>query len=290
MPSRNKKSIVFFVNSSEYGGVNNSRFKYFLIPQSELLREAKKLQPKLEELFEAYGQRQLYDSELLFLIIATVCEERRPHEWWMRGRSEYNFAPRENLFFSSEVKKLGVPFVGSSIADFFKEFRIKNLPVAVPRILCLIHSGDSRLHLREDIITPNEMMEYQSRGERVLTLSRENLLKGKFVDGRRDALEFLLHDIVHANLFFSETYNEQIAFFKALRNVLRENGLQGDSQFVSAIEYIMSDMNSNKAHLQQSLKAAVLEKRRRELSIAKEDKLSLEEEKSLYEQWGQIWL
>lgn len=269
--------------------MNNSRFKFFLIPEAQLVEESKRLAPRLESVFTVFDENMLDVPELLFLVIAIVCQERRPHEWWMRGKSEFDFLQKPNSFFAKQVRELGVPFEGNSLADFFTCFRIKNLPTAVPRILHLWNRNLARLVLTEKTVTPVEMMIYQSQGERVVTLSRRCFLKGELVDGRRDALEFLLHDMAHSNLFFSATHDEQVNFFKSLRSVLQDTLPARDDAFTQALEYIMSDMNSSLAHLQQSLKAAVMDCRRRELQLSQEERLSQFEEVSLQEAWGNLW-
>lgn len=120
------------------------------------------------------------------------------------------------------------------------------------------------------------MLKLQASGHRIVTLSRESLFSGALVDGRRDAFEFLLHDLVHAALFFSKTHEEQVHFFKLLLNgySLFEEDMKRDREFTYALEYTMSDMNTSKEHLVHSLRAACINLQKREEGLAKDQRLS----------------
>lgn len=287
--------------------MDNSRFKYFLIPTKELAPESLVLRDRLQAIFTNYDNNLLTIPQMLFLVIATVCEQRKPGEWWMKGASGLEFSAEKPspafarglraLNFGSPQRKgiesnqsyARVEHDVESLNDFFSTYRLKKLPHAIERVLWLWSSGLAHLLLSETLITPQTMLEMQSRGERVVTCSREGFLNGEMVDGKRDALEFLLHDLTHADLFFSETHNEQIEFFSALKSVLENPVGDGDPQFQTALEYIMSDMNSNRAHLQLSLRAAVIDRERRKQQLASHEKLAPAIELQLSQSWGGLF-
>lgn len=267
-----------------------SRFKYFLIDPEELPTEAKSVRPVLEKLFLAFDEREISISEFLFLAIALFCEKRRPQEWWMKGAGPYRVSGPRRVLFGELLRELGFAHPCSSLTEFFSAYRIKNLPVAVPFILYVLSTNDERLVVSEEPVTPLEMLRIQASGRRILTVSRRCLLSGQLVDGKRDAVEFLLHDMAHAHLFFSETHEEQKTFFKALlKDVEASPHLLTaitDTTFKAALEYIMSDMNSSLPHLQQSLQAALIDKARREKEVAEGETLSVETEGQLFRQWS----
>ncbi|MCC6137294.1 MAG: hypothetical protein IT287_01580 [Bdellovibrionaceae bacterium] len=210
----------------------------------------------------------------------------------MKGKSEFDFPQRKNLFLSEVFKDLGLAIPLESLSDFFNHYRIKNLPQAVPRILFLLSKTQATLRVVESFITPLEMLERQAQGQRILTLSRQSFLKGVKVDTKRDALEFLLHDMGHANLFFSETHEEQKEFFNTLLKDLQENKTlqdpQLDTSFKISLEYIMSDMNSSLPHLQQSLKAALIARARKENHLPKDAQLTSQQENDIRHQWNSL--
>jgi len=81
----------------------------------------------------------------------------------------------------------------------------------------------------------------------------------------RDALEFLLHDLLHMEKFVDpQTFDEQVGFFQS---VLRLHdgepqrffdGFGGDALLWNQIEYCISDMNAWSVHLVKFLKAKFL--------------------------------
>jgi hypothetical protein len=92
--------------------------------------------------------------------------------------------------------------------------------------------------------------------------------RGELVDGYRDAFEFLLHDLLHADLFFKdiETHEHQKSFFSQLKEtILREKLLDvADELFLRDLAYLMADMNSHRAHLEAHFKAILIAMRLRQ--------------------------
>lgn len=244
----------------------NSRFKFFLIPIEDLATEAQELQPVLRRIFEAYDVGTLRAPEFLFLVIVAICQKRRPSEWWMKGSSGFLFNSRSVKTINETFRALGFPAEIYGMNDFFKSYRLKKLPEGVSRILHLWDQGSVDLMLVDAAITPQEMLALQAQGRRVVTISRTALLQGNLVEGQRDALEFLLHDLAHADLFFKESHGEQVSFFKQVKRDLESNiydiYLQ-DSLFKRDFEYVISDMNSCRVHLESCLKAAMIESEKR---------------------------
>lgn len=250
--------------------MKNSRFKFFLIPSESLVPEAQELQPVLKSVFEAYDENQLTAAEFLFLVIAILCQKRRSGEWWMKGQSGLSFRTRSVKIIHEVFLSFGFPTEICGMRDFFENYRLKKLPEGVSRVLHLWDRGEVHLELVDSAITPLQMLDLQAQGRRVVTISRSALLQGLIVDGQRDALEFLLHDLVHADLFFKENHEEQVAFFSQIKSHLESKTYESylrDPLFQKDFEYVISDMNSCRIHLESCLKAAMIESEKRGPSL-----------------------
>lgn len=108
--------------------------------------------------------------------------------------------------------------------------------------------------------TPDQLLDLQCDGQRVVTLHREDTGP---IGRHAGPFEFLLHDLEHAHKFFGNgTFQGQVRFFKLLRDGIRAGlftELMADSKFRIELEYLMADMNSHPLHLLKYLKAIVLE-------------------------------
>lgn len=110
------------------------------------------------------------------------------------------------------------------------------------------------------IPTPYEVLDYQARGVRPVTV----ILQQNFAPilNREDCLEFFLHDLEHGHMFFfnSELKNMQMRFFsnvaKTLGSGLWREYLK-DEEFKKNFYYLISDMNTHEEHYKQFLKATL---------------------------------
>jgi hypothetical protein len=228
---------------------HRSRFKAYLISHRELIGEAEILAPSLREFQSAFERQEISAAEWATLFVFIYLQKRSGgNSWWMKKSNSW--APsNESSFF---------------LSHWFQSFQIKKLPDSVSRALYSWLQGKYAIRLQQNFISPYEMLQYQARGERVVTLSHHSAVNGELVDGARDAFEFLLHDLVHADLFFSspENFLEQKSFFSSLLRLL-EQGLfveeqKDDVQFREDFNYLISDMNSHPAHLAAMLKASYI--------------------------------
>lgn len=248
--------------------MKNSRFKFFLIPSENLTKEAQELAPVFSGVFAAYDEGDLTAPEFLFLVIVIFCQKRRAGDWWMKGRSGLSFRSRSVKAIREVFLSFDFPDEIRGMNDFFENYRFKKLPEGVSRILNLWDRERVDLKLVETAIMPLEMLDLQAHGQRVVTISRSALLQGQLVDGQRDGLEFLLHDLLHADLFFKENHEEQVLFFHQIKRNLESKMYESylkDPLFQKDFEYVISDMNSCRIHLESCLKAALIESEKREL-------------------------
>lgn len=110
------------------------------------------------------------------------------------------------------------------------------------------------------IPTPYEVLEYQARGIRPVTLFVQE--KFEAILNREDCLEFFLHDLEHGHMFFFDNNLKemQIRFFKNVLDTLG-SGLWReylkDENFKKNFYYLISDMNTHEEHYKQFLKATL---------------------------------
>ena len=242
--------------------MKNSRFKFFLIPAENLIAEANELRPLLEKVLLAYDDGKINAIELSFLVIIVFCHKRRPHEWWMKGSSQLTFQKRSVGVIEDIFLSIDFPLRVQGMYDFFNNYRLKKMPRSIAHILQLWEQGRADIVFQETGSSPRQMLDMQCLGRRIVTLDRKALMQGLLVDGARDAFEFLLHDLAHAALFFEDHHQEQVDFFRYVQHRLEHHAFDkylGDPAFVKDFDYVISDMNSCRIHLEGCLNAALIE-------------------------------
>ncbi len=127
-------------------------------------------------------------------------------------------------------------------------------------IICLKKwvSGEWDLTLCEKIFTPFEVLSFQARGIRPVTMryNNENLP----VLHRKNSLDFFVHDLEHGYMFFHDEDLKQMQkqFFTKIERSL-SCGLWTekleDKVFKEKFYYMISDMNSHKEHYRAYLQS-----------------------------------
>jgi hypothetical protein len=148
-----------------------------------------------------------------------------------------------------------------TFTQLLERFSLKSIRLDSQMGLWGWSSGRYPLSLRHDIPSPEEMLEVQCRGERLVTWLIRPEERDTPIGRHKGAFEFLLHDLEHAHKFFGDpfTFRGQTGFFKFLKGILpRFDHLQSDPLFVKDLDYLKSDMNSHPLHLFKYLKAIVL--------------------------------
>lgn len=110
------------------------------------------------------------------------------------------------------------------------------------------------------IPTPYQVLEFQSKGIRPVTIKIQKTLKP--ILNRQDCLEFFLHDLEHGHMFFFDESlkNMQINFFKKINESRQTdfwNKYLCNDEFKEKFNYLISDMNTHKEHYRQFLSAIV---------------------------------
>lgn len=245
---------------------HQSRFKAYLIPKDQLGREALLLQPFWES-FQKNNTLSATEKAGLFLLI--WIHHRRPHGALMTSgnlRSAQTTSVEVDFLIASFP--FLKPYAGLKLLDIFLRYRPRQLPGDLFEVISLWGEGLYLLDLYEDVPEPFAMLESQASGRRIVTLSLSCAREGKTVDGSRDAFEFLMHDLIHASLFFKnrERYLEQKNFFTRLMFCLRRHEYlkMADQKFTVDLNYLMADMNSCVAHLESHWRAILVQWRLRQ--------------------------
>jgi hypothetical protein len=145
-----------------------------------------------------------------------------------------------------------------SVLEDFAKISFRSVPLAVNRALIGWAEGRYHLKLLAHVPSSLEVLEMQSRGERIVTcfFKPQELLETH--EGGRDAFVFALHDLIHADHFFHDPglaeaqrdfYSECLVRYRSGEFTER----LGDAAWADQFHYIISDMNSHPEHLRATL-------------------------------------
>ena len=182
------------------------------------------------------------------------------------------FAPRSRSFqnLSDEL----------SLLEVITTRTLRSIPLSVHRSLAYWSNQKYSLVLSYEIPTPQEVLELQCQGKRVVSLLDQRHHFLSYVENDRDTLGFLVHDLIHADHFFyhPENAEAQIQFCRLLLRLQKvpdfRNRLQDNSDFQNDFNYLSSDMNSVPLHLFKSLKAILLKDFKKQMGTADQSYLS----------------
>lgn len=191
---------------------------------------------------------------------------RRPTDWYggpraMAIREGFSYTHGLNmgqLFEGTDVRLPAKVSASMNVYDFLNFYRVKALPETCFRSLCFIVDGRYTLDLVDGEVSPLDLLKIQISGRRVVALNeRVQDWAGSLYAGR-DYLGFILHDLIHADHFFSSSVYRagQLGFYKFALEIFSLSSVQKlleDSKFKEGFEYIISDMNSHPLHLFQTL-------------------------------------
>lgn len=150
----------------------------------------------------------------------------------------------------------------TDLLEFTNRYRIKALPESCFRSLVFTASGRYPLTVTDQVPTPQELLQLQIGGRRIISLNENhNEWPGRLY-ADRDFLGFVLHDLIHADHFFFEPHHRdgQLGFYRFVETLLHTPQLQmllQKENFRAGFEYIISDMNSHPLHLFQTLHSLV---------------------------------
>lgn len=194
---------------------------------------------------------------------------RRPNDWY--GGKRQNIFLNETtalrhslslaqLFSDTPVQIPPKLNAKTNLIDCINIFKIKAFPESCNRSLCYISNKRYPLIITEKIPSPQELLQIQITGQRIITINEDVTSWPMTYYSGRDFLGFIMHDLIHADHFFldPEHRDGQLGFFKFVENILIDKNLNDfllSESFKTGFEYIISDMNSHPVHLFQTLHA-----------------------------------
>ncbi|MBK9295230.1 MAG: hypothetical protein IPM57_12465 [Oligoflexia bacterium] len=224
--------------------MRTGRYKKNYIEEANLGPIAQKLKPRLEALRASWRENKISNAEYVAQFILN---------WHQAVMGKNSKGSRHNLF-SNEVVTALEPGL-----QFFAQHTLKAVPIAVNRSLVFWAQGKYPLELFERPLEVMEVLEMQTQGKRCVSVitNSEN-----YILGERDPLSFVIHDLIHADHFFTndEQAQGQIRFSKIcwqLSHMAEFEELLKDEQFKKDFDYVSADMNSHEAHLHQTLEAII---------------------------------
>ncbi len=120
--------------------------------------------------------------------------------------------------------------------------------------------GEWDFKLVNTILTPNEVLSWQSQGIRPVTMKIQQDFQP--ILHKDDCLEFFIHDLEHGYMFFhdEELKKMQLRFFKEIEETFKLdfwNKYLGDKRFEYRLHYLISDMNTHLEHYKSYLYAMI---------------------------------
>lgn len=245
--------------------IRQGRFKKQLVTPEQLHEEAVVVARQMAPLFQAWDRKALSDVQLVALWTLTYLRIRHPKTWWGAKRA----TPLHHHALSLPLRELPISWLAEeqhlleqyqSLGDLFAHRALKATPEAVNRSILAWSLKTYGLVLMERIPSVEEVLEQQIRGQRCVTIFREQTTLSKLILGERDALGFAFHDLIHADHFFHDNslMRGQIGFYRQVNDLLNAQLLapfMAKESFSEQLDYLVADMNSHPVHLWKCFKS-----------------------------------
>lgn len=235
--------------------------------------EARTLAPIFENLWHRRLRHQVNAPEFCALQVLGYLGLRRRNVQWLRRRSSSWTILKNppstgafsdwNLFSSVWSDQVIRSLNGLHLYEVLQEFDLLCIPYGIQRGLLGWLNEPTQMDLSCEVVTPLRMLQVQATGRRIVTsfFAEEDLRK---LHQGKEACEFLLHDLEHADKFFHQTQTHQLQtqFFSRLLTAYQDGAfsdrLLQDATFQAQFDYVMADMNSHPAHLEKYFTAICL--------------------------------
>lgn len=249
-------------------------YRPVLVDEQSLLNESIELESLMRLLRNKYSDRSLSDYDVVSLYLIGYLNQRYPNQFLenynpisndqqIESASYKDLIKFKNKNFETKLEK----YKASTLFDIINKFNLHSVPHSARMALAKWYSNEYKLVLMFDSIpTPREVLVMQSEGKRCVSLISTGL--HTLIMNERDALSFLLHDLVHAYKMFSNQILLQgqigfsIAMVKLIQdekaNSLIEDLAKYDDKFLETFDYLISDMNSHTKHLFYYFKAILI--------------------------------
>lgn len=269
--------------------LRSGRFKNRLLTGEFLEKHGSDAHQCISRILPLWKSGELTDTEMAAIYILVFLILRRPHDF-LGGAHNQNL-PQFNSSKLHSGEKI-ISLVQSELPQSFASIRSlrrlattepfldtlcrlswRSIPLAVARALMAWQAGTYPLQLLTHIPSPEEVLKMQADGKRCVSMLIKKDEISNFVENNRDVLGFIVHDLLHADHFFSDSVNaaRQVHFSKKLIEVYQmpqiQQMLKTDEEFKREFHYLMSDMNSVPFHLIKTFKAILLGHFKRQLQI-----------------------
>ena len=231
------------------------RFKKKLVTLDALTLEAPVMLAKVAPL-----QNLLSGADFVAAYIIMYLAHRYPGNW-LGSKKDTKKLPgipwRELPFtFEPNIQKRLENI--HSLNEIFANFALKSTPETVNRAVLEWNAGKYGLELMFRIPSPSEVLNQQKLGRRCVTAIVDKRM-GSYILGERDALSFIMHDLIHADHFYyhNECFVGQLGFYGLLDKTISYFDLTNE-KFASEFEYLIADMNAYPIHLLKCLKSAMV--------------------------------
>lgn len=147
--------------------------------------------------------------------------------------------------------------------DLFSYYNLKAVPASINRTMLNWYRGIWNIECLMYIPSSRELLRLQVKNTRCITVITDPLKIDSLILESRDPLSFLLHDLMHADQFFSqhESLIGQLGFYFLINSIYDraelKTILKNDLNFKKEFEYISSDMNAYVIHLFKCLKSSI---------------------------------
>ncbi|MDD4974050.1 MAG: hypothetical protein PHY93_06845 [Bacteriovorax sp.] len=247
----------------------NGSYKKILIDSKTLKAHGLVLRANID----ALKKLSLSPQEFITLYLLLFLRIKHPKNW-IQKKSKSLINENENENFGPEL----LSYIPESFAlnDWEKEklkgvtaftlfslYNLKAIPESINRTMIHWFLGYWSIEMLEHIPTPRELLRLQVKNTRCITVITDPNEIDSFVLETRDPLSFVLHDLMHADQFFSqiESQKGQLGFYQLINSIYDQpdlrNLLKTDANFKKEFEYVASDMNAYVIHLFKCLKSSI---------------------------------
>ena len=177
---------------------------------------------------------------------------RRAGAKWLQGRWPASLASPAPSGTSGE----GADLANAKSVRLVAEHRLHRVERVVAQALVAWAEGRRRVALLEHVPAPREVLAYQARGWRCVSLLADDAAAAPHDDG----LAFCLHDLCHLEKFVHpEHHLAQVGFFALLERAMRGprwSALEAelDDTWASDRDHVAADMNGSPVFLFAALK------------------------------------
>lgn len=238
-------------------------YKKVLFNTQELASFGGKLESSLNDLLRLdlvdYDQCSLYI--LLFLRLRhkkNWLQQKLPLPSHTSGAKLLEIIPESFELTEWEKKKLE----NVTTQTLFSHFNLRGIPGGINRAMTNWSEGLWNIVLLDYIPSSKKLLGFQAQKKRCVTIITKKDQINKLVLEARDPLSFVLHDLDHADHFFSnrEILHGQLGFYQKSLEIydlaFLENHRKENASFEHDFNYVVSDMNAYVVHLAKCLKAS----------------------------------